>query len=56
MRHHIPHLTRSELKSRHCGMDPLEQGPLQVGNRISKTQFAEWGSVRERLAPILSME
>ena len=38
---------RSELKSRHCGMDPLEQWPLQVGNRISETHFAEWGSVLE---------
>jgi hypothetical protein len=47
IRHHIQDLTRSELKSWHCGMDPLEQGPLQVGNRISDTHFAEWGSVLE---------
>jgi hypothetical protein len=46
--HEIHHLTRRELKSRHCRMDSLKQRSLQVCNWISETQCAKWGSIRNR--------
>jgi hypothetical protein len=46
IRHNVHHLTRRELKSRHCRMNSLRQRSLQVCNWISETQCAKWGSIR----------